>query len=256
MHADIVSTLDDAERTRVAIPPLTETHPHLTPADAYAVQAGWLARKLAAGGELAGRKVGLTSAAMQQQLNVHEPDYGFLLRSMLVDSGGTLQRHDLVRPRVEPEIGFWLSADLRGPGVTIEDVLRATRGVCAALEIVDSRIADWRIKLVDTVADNGSSARAVLNPQVRAASDLDLATEQVTLFRNGEPVGTGDGAAVLGHPAQAVAWLANTLASFDQSLQAGQIILPGAMCASVFAEAGQTFEARFTHLGSVSVRFT
>ncbi|HEY3058079.1 MAG TPA: fumarylacetoacetate hydrolase family protein [Chloroflexota bacterium] len=255
MHAEIVNALDDAERSRVAIPPLTETHPQLTLSDAYTVQAGWLARKLAAGGELAGRKVGLTSQAMQKQLNVHEPDFGFLLRSMLVASGGTLQRAELVRPRVEPEIGFWLSSDLHGPGVTVEQVLRATRGVCAALEIVDSRIADWRIKLVDTVADNGSSARAVLSDQVVAVDDLELVKEQVTLVRNGEPVGSGDGAAVLGHPAEAVAWLANTLAGFDQSLMAGQVVLPGAMCASVFAEAGETFEARFTHLGTVSIRF-
>src|SRR6266545_2235168 len=209
MHSDIVTALDDAERSRVAIEPLSD----------------------------------------------HEPDFGFLLRTMLVPSGGTLARAELLRPRVEPEIGFWLARDLRGPGVTVEQVLAATRGVCAAMEIVDSRIADWRIKLVDTIADNGSSARAVFSDNVVPAGDVDLAAERVTLLRNGEPVGEGDGAAVLGHPAEAVAWLANTLATFDQALRAGQVVLPGAMCASVFAEKGEVFEARFTRLGSVTVRF-
>lgn len=255
MHSDIVTALDDAERSRVAIEPLSDSHSGLTQADAYAIQAGWLTRKLAAGAELVGRKVGLTSQAMQKQLNVHEPDFGFLLRTMLVPSGGTLARAELLRPRVEPEIGFWLARDLRGPGVTVEQVLAATRGVCAAMEIVDSRIADWRIKLVDTIADNGSSARAVFSDNVVPAGDVDLAAERVTLLRNGEPVGEGDGAAVLGHPAEAVAWLANTLATFDQALRAGQVVLPGAMCASVFAEKGEVFEARFTRLGSVTVRF-
>jgi 2-keto-4-pentenoate hydratase len=255
MHSDIVTALDEAERQRVPIAPLSEQHPSLSAADAYAIQAGWLSRKLADGAELAGRKVGLTSQAMQTQLNVHEPDYGFLLRSMLVASGSTLRRAGLLRPRVEPEIGFWLGSELRGPGVTIDQVLAATRGVCAALEIVDSRIADWRIKLVDTIADNGSSARAVLSDNLVLLDGLDLIAERVTLLRNGETVGSGDGAAVLGHPAEAVAWLANTLARFDQALLPGQVVLPGAMCASVFAEAGEVFEAQFSRLGSVSIHF-
>jgi 2-oxopent-4-enoate hydratase len=255
MHQDIMETLDAAERTRVPVQPLTETRPGLTPADAYAIQGAWLARKLAAGGQLAGRKVGLTSKAMQQQLGVGEPDFGFLLQAMLVPSGGTLRRRDLLQPRVEPEIAFWLASDLRGPGVTADDVLRATRGVSAALEIVDSRIAEWRIKLADTIADNGSSARAVLGERVVPITGLDLPAEAVQLFKNAEVVGRGTGADVLGHPAEAVAWLANRLADFDEGLLAGQVVLPGAMCASVFAHAGETFRAEFPSIGSVSVAF-
>jgi 2-oxopent-4-enoate hydratase len=255
MHAEIMERLDAAERTRVAIAPLTETHPGLTATDAYAVQAAWLDRKLAAGGQLAGRKVGLTSRAMQQQLGVDEPDFGFLLQGMLVPSGAALRRQALLQPRVEPEIAFWLSADLRGPGVTRDHVLAATRGVSAALEIVDSRIANWRIKLADTIADNGSSARAVLSDRVIGLTDVDLAAEPVRLLRNGEQVGAGTGADVLGHPAEAVAWLANRLADFGSALAAGQVVLPGAMCASVFAEQGETFRADFPHLGFVEVRF-
>src|SRR5262249_30983109 len=150
---------------------------------------------------------------------------------------------------------FWLATDLRGPGVTVADVLATTRGVSPALEIVDSRIANWRIKLADTIADNGSSARAVIGDRVVPVAGLDLTAGAVQLSSNDEIVGRGVGADVLGNPAQAVAWLANRLADFDDSLLAGQVVLPGAMCASVFAEAGDTFRADFRHLGSVSVTF-
>lgn len=256
MHAEIMAALDTAERTRVSIPPLTETWPQLNADDAYAVQAAWLEKKLAAGGRLVGRKIGLTNRAMQQQLGVGEPDFGFLLESMLVPSGATLSRNELLQPRVEPEIAFWLEMDVRGPGVTKEQVLAATRGVSAALEIVDSRIANWRIKLADTISDNGSSARAVMRDQVIPVDDISLSGEAVRLFRNGQEVGSGTGADVLGHPAEAVAWLANRLADFNAVLSAGQVVLPGAMCASVFAETGETFRAEFSRLGSVEVRFS
>jgi 2-keto-4-pentenoate hydratase len=250
----IVRALEQAERARVPTAPLTDTYPGIGTEGAYAIQSAWLARKLATGQELVGRKIGLTSKAMQQQLGVTEPDFGSLLRSMLLDSGGSLRRSDLIQPRVEPEIAFWLDGDLRGPGVTRDAVLRVTRAVSPALEVVDSRIADWKIKLVDTISDNGSSARAVIGPEVRLGS-LDLAAEPVRLLRNGELVGRGTGAAVLGHPAEAVAWVANTLARFGDALLPGQVVLPGAMCASVFANAGDTFTAEFGELGSVTVRF-
>jgi 2-keto-4-pentenoate hydratase len=251
----IAQLLDSAAQQRAAIPPLTETYPGLTVADAYAVQSAWLQTRLAgASARLVGRKIGLTSAAMQQQLGVSEPDFGFLLDSMLIDAGGTLRRDELLQPRVEPEIAFWLAGDLRGPGLTAADVLSATRGVAPALEIVDSRIADWKIKLQDTIADNGSSARAVVGREV-PLGDLDLVAVEVRLTRNSELVGSGRGGDVLGHPAAAVAWLANALAGFGEALQAGQLVLPGAMCASVFAHAGDTFTAQFAGLGEVSVRF-
>jgi 2-oxopent-4-enoate hydratase len=257
-HAATAATLDVAERDRAAIRPLTEALPELTVKDAYAIQAAWLLRKLArdAGLRLVGRKVGLTAKAMQEQLGVDQPDFGFLLNTMLVPDGGTIQRRELIMPRVEPEIAFYLGRPLRGPGVAAADVLEATDAVAPALEIVDSRIADWKIKLQDTVADNGSSARAVIGASVPFDRGIDLAEVQVILRLNGEQVGTGTGAAVLGHPAEAVAWLANALADFGESLRAGDVVLPGAMCASVFANAGEAFEASYTGLGSVSVRFT
>lgn len=254
-YQDIAAQLDAAEQSRTPIPPLSETYPGLTPAQSYAIQSAWLEHKLAEHARLIGRKIGLTSQAMQELLGVDQPDYGFLLDTMFVADGSTLARSSFLEPRVEPEIAFWLNKDLRGPNVTIDDVLAATAGVSASLELVDSRIAHWRIKLVDTIADNASSARVIAKQTITPLAGLDLKAERVVLTRNGETVGTGTGEAVLGHPAAAVAWLANKLAEFDVSLLAGQLILPGAMCAAVTVAAGETYRATFSTLGEVSVRF-
>jgi 2-keto-4-pentenoate hydratase len=248
----IAQDLHKAEITRTPIAPLSETF-LLTPEQAYAIQSAWFQLKQPA--VLAGHKIGLTALAMQKLLGVDQPDYGFLLKSMLLPGNSVLSRTEFIAPRIEPEIGFWLAEELRGPGLTATDVLAATRGVCASLELVDSRVVDWRIKLVDTIADNASSARVILSSQVLAVQGLDLATEEVTLYCDNKVVGNGNGAAVLGHPATAVAWLANKLSEFDQILYAGQFVLPGAMCAAPFVAAGHTYRANFTHLGEISVSF-
>jgi 2-keto-4-pentenoate hydratase len=247
--------LDQAEQSRLPLPPLSQEHPALTPAQAYAIQSAWLDLKLAKGTRIIGRKIGLTSHAMQALLGVDQPDYGFLLDSMVVSSGSTLARADFLLPRIEPEIAFWLARDLKGPGITIDTVLAATRGVSPALELVDSRIANWQITLPDTIADNASSARVIVSEQIVPLDGLDLAAEVVTLTRNGIEVGAGNGAAVLGHPAEAVAWLANKLAEYDIALVAGQLVLPGAMCAAATVSVGETYRAMFTTIGEVSVRF-
>jgi 2-keto-4-pentenoate hydratase len=252
---DTALALHHAEQQRLPIAPLSEAYPSLTPAQSYAIQGAWLELKRKANTHLVGHKIGLTSLAMQQQLGVDQPDYGFLLNTMVVSPGSTLARSDFIAPRIEPEIAFWLAEDVQGLGVTAEAVLAATRGVSAALELVDSRIVGWRIKLVDTIADNASSARIIVSEQMMAPSALDLAAESVTMLRNGETVGSGTGAAVLGHPAAAVAWLANKLAEFGVGLKAGQVVLPGAMCASATVSAGESYHARFAHLGEVSVQF-
>jgi 2-keto-4-pentenoate hydratase len=254
-YHEIAVQLDQAERRRTPIAPLSETYAGLTQEQAYAIQSAWFALKMAEGERLFGRKIGLTSRAMQELLGVDQPDYGFLLDNMNVPSGSELARNLFLAPRLEPEISFWLSRDLRGPGVTIADVLAATRGVCASLELVDSRIVDWRIKLVDTIADNASSARVIASERIVPSNTLDLATEEVILTRDGERVGSGNGAAVLGHPAAAAAWLANKLAEYDTGLLAGQLVLPGAMCAAVPVVAGSTYTATFSHLGTVSICF-
>ncbi len=237
------------------LPPLSQDYPTLTPAQAYAIQSAWLDLKLARGARIIGRKIGLTSRAMQELLGVDQPDYGFLLDSMAVSSGSTLSRTDFLLPRIEPEIAFWLAKDLKGPGITVAAVLAATRGVSPALELVDSRIAKWQIKLPDTIADNASSARVIVSEQIVPLDGLDLAAETVTLTRNGVEVGSGNGAAVLGHPAEAVAWLANKLAEYDIAIATGQLVLPGAMCAAATVAAGETYRAVFTSIGEISVRF-
>ena len=247
--------LDRADQSRVPLPPLSQEYPTLTPTQAYAIQSAWLGLKLAKGARIIGRKIGLTSRAMQELLGVDQPDYGFLLDSMAVSSGSTLSRTDFLLPRIEPEIAFWLAKDLKGPGITVDAVLAATRGVSPALELVDSRIAKWQIKLPDTIADNASSARVIVSEQIVPLDGLDLAAEAVTLTRNGVEVGSGNGAAVLGHPAEAVAWLANKLAEYGIAIVAGQLVLPGAMCAAATVAAGETYRAVFTTIGEVSVRF-
>jgi 2-keto-4-pentenoate hydratase len=255
MLQETAALLDYAEQNRMPLPPLSREYPALTPAQAYAIQSAWLDFKLARGARIIGRKIGLTSRAMQELLGVDQPDYGFLLDSMAVPSGSALSRTDFLLPRIEPEIAFWLARDLKGPGITGDAVLAATHGVSPALELVDSRIANWQIKLPDTIADNASSARVIISEQVVLMDGLDLAAEAVTLTRNGVEVGSGSGAAVLGHPAEAVAWLANKLAEYDIALVAGQLVLPGAMCAAATVAAGETYRAMFTTIGEVSVRF-
>jgi len=252
----IARALHLAEQQQSPLPPLSQTYPGLTIEQAYAIQRAWQElRCRERPGRLVGQKIGLTSLAMQQLLGIDQPDYGFLLAEMVVPSASTLQRADFIAPRIEPEIAFWLAHDLQGPGVSEQDVLAATRGVSAALELVDSRIQDWRIGLVDTIADNASSARVIVSERVVAPGELDLVAEHVTLLRNAEQVGAGTGAAVLGHPARAVAWLANRLADFGVSLQAGHLLLPGAMCAAVTVDGGASYSAHFAHLGEVAVHF-
>ncbi len=255
MIEESARSLHQAERSRVPISPLSEQYPSLIPAQSYAIQSAWLDLLRQEGANVVGRKIGLTSKAMQEQLGVNEPDYGFILDSMVVPSGSTLPRSAFLLPRVEPEIAFWLAEDISGPGVTAEQVLAATQGVSAALELVDSRIENWRIKLVDTIADNASSARMIVSQRLVSPRELDLAAEGVELFSDGELVGSGTGAAVLGHPAIAAAWLVNKLAEFGVSLRKGQVVLPGAMCAAVSVVSGKTYRAVYTHLGEVSVSF-
>lgn len=226
----------------------------MTVADAYAVQQALIQRWLAAGAVQVGWKVGLTSAAMQRLLGVTEPDFGHLLDTMQVADAGVVRRSELIWPRVEPEIAFVLRADLRGPGVTEREVLAATAALVPALEVVDSRIRDWQIRLADTIADNASCGRFVLGAARVPPGDFDLRLLGMVFRVDGQVVATATGAAVLGHPAAAVAWLANTLATFGQGLQAGQVVLPGSLVAAVDLQPGMEVQAEFDRLGCVSLR--
>jgi len=192
---------------------------------------------------------------MQRLLNVNEPDYGHLLSNMLLLEGEPCIRKKLIWPRVEGELAFILKERLQGPGITPSDVLRATEGIMPAFEIVDSRIRDWKIKLPDTVADNGSSAFLVLGSRMISVKDLDLRLIGMVLEKNGEVVSTGAGAAVWGNPAAAVAWLANKLSDFGIALEAGEIILSGALTAAEDANEGDIFSVSFDRLGTLSLKF-
>ncbi len=243
-----------AERTCTAIDPLTQLYPGIQVADSYDVQLRVIKAKTAAGARIVGKKIGLTSTAMQQQLGITSPDYGHLLTTLAVDDNGEFERARLIWPRIEPEIAFVLERPLRGPGINIAQVLAATAYVTPAFEIIDSRIKDWKIKFEDTVADNGSSAGHVLGTQRRRPDELDLRLTGVVFMQNGEDIGYSSGAAALGNPAAAVAWLANALADYGIGLDAGEVILPGALTKSFDANPGDVFRAEYDGLGSVSVR--
>jgi 2-keto-4-pentenoate hydratase len=254
-HRELGERLYQAERERQPLAPLTEGYQDMTAADAYAVQRVTVGLRQAAGEQVLGYKVGLTSKPMQQLLGVDQPDHGPILSAMLLPDGSEVPAAELIQPRVEAEIAFLLARPLRGPGVTATEVLRASAGVVAALEIADSRIRDWQVKLADTIADMASSARVVLGGRLAPLDGIDPRLIEVVLERGGEPVATGAGAACLGHPANAVAWAANTLGPLGVTLEAGHVIMPGALHPAVPAEAGDTFRAVFDRLGPVTARF-
>ena len=209
----------EAELSCIGVAPLSERNSNLTVEDAYQIQLELVKLKLAAGKKVIGKKVGLTSVVMQKMLNVDEPDYGHLFDDMKLSDGATVKVDTMLAPKVEAEIGFMLAEDLVGPNVTFIDVMMATEYVVPTLEIIDSRVNDWKIKLVDTVADNGSSAKVVVGDSKVYLDAIDLRTNSMVLLKNGELLATGAGSAALGHPAHAVAWLANKLHEFGISLK-------------------------------------
>ena len=254
-HAAYARKLVNAEETKQTMLALTDADASLTVEDAYQIQLETIKIKLAQGKKVIGKKVGLTSTAMQKMLGVNEPDYGHLLNDMVVENGAEVRIDSLISPKIEAEIGFILEEDLEGPNLTYLDVLMATRFVVPTLEIIDSRVADWKIKLVDTVADNGSSAKVVIGEKMSKLNGIDLRTNSMVLFKNNEQMATGAGAAALGHPAHAIAWLGNKLHEFGMALKKDELILPGALSGAISVSSGDTIEAKFGALGSVSVHF-
>lgn len=261
-HLDrLADTLWDAQQSRVPTSPLTLSTPDLAIEDAYEIARINIGRRMAEtapGGRnpiKVGYKVGLTSAAMQQWLGIDQPDFGTLLSDMAVVDGGAIDLDGLMQPRIEAEIAFVLGADLDRTFTSTADVLRATAFVVPALEIVDSRILDWKFKVADTVADNASSGLFVLGNQPTPLAGLDLRLCGMALRKNGEVAVTGAGAACLGHPVNAVAWLANTLRALGDPLRAGDVVLSGALGPVVPIARGDSFEAEIGHLGQVRVSF-
>jgi len=248
------STLADrlraAERDRRPIPPLIESHPDLSTADAYEIQLANIRRRTAA---VVGHKVGLSSLAMQQMMGVDEPDYGHLLADMRLSEDEPVDAARYCYPRVEIEVAFLLGADLPGADCTEDDVLAATEAYAPSIELIDSRILDWRISIADTIADNASSAGFVIGAARVAPGDIDVRAIDAALWRDGEVVAQGRSDAVLGNPVTAVAWLARTVDRFGVRLRAGQVVLPGACARAVDLRPGDAFRAEFAGLGTVSL---
>ena len=259
MNTELITALGDelfdALKACRTLEPLTTRHPDITIDDAYAIQQRLNGRRLQAGETVVGKKIGVTSKAVMNMLGVYQPDFGILLDGMLYNEGQAIDAASLIQPKAEGEIAFILKRDLQGPGVSAADVLAATQGVMACFEIVDSRIRDWKIRIQDTVADNASCGVFVLGDRIVDPRDVDLNTCGMVLEKNGEIVATGAGAAALGAPANAVAWLANTLGSRGIALKAGEVILSGSLAAMVAVKAGDHLRVTIGGIGGCSVRF-
>jgi 2-oxopent-4-enoate/cis-2-oxohex-4-enoate hydratase len=248
--------LYDALRVRRTIQPISARAPELGIDDAYKISLGFLDLRLADGERVIGKKIGVTSQPVQDMLNVRQPDFGFLTDAMHVADGATVEiAQGLIQPRAEAEIAFVLKKDLRGPGIGMQDVLDATDFIAPCFEIVDSRIADWKIKIVDTVADNASCGVFVLGEARANPRDFDLAALKVVVTKNGAPLSEGFGAAVQGSPLQAVAWLANTLGPYGVTLLAGDIVLSGSLVPLEPARPGDSFTMELEGVGAASIHF-
>lgn len=246
-----------ALRSRKTLAPLTERYPQISLDDAYRISLRFLQRREALGEVVVGKKIGVTSRAVQEMLDVHQPDFGFLTNAMQVADASevSLARYNLIQPRAEGEIAFILGEDLHGPGITANDVLAATEAVVPCFEIVDSRIDNWKIRIQDTVADNASCGVFVIGQNHVDPAGLDLTALHMEMACNGKPVGSGFGSAVQGHPAEAVAWLANTLGPLGIPFRKGELILSGSLAPLIPARAGDHFTMEIGGLGGCSVRF-
>ena len=246
----------DARTSLTPIEPFTGSDPELGVADGYAIQQELVAMLIANGEKISGYKLGLTSLPMQNLLGVDQPDFGPIFASTIYGDGATVSVSDFIAPRVEAEIAVVLGADLSGPNCTAATAHQATAGLIAAIEIVDSRIIDWRIKIADTVADLASSGAIALSSTVIPIDECDPRLIGMVFTKNGDLVATGAGAAALGGPLNAVAWLANTLAPLGVTLPAGSVIMTGALHAMCPIERGDVFRAEFSHLGSLTLRIS
>jgi 2-oxopent-4-enoate/cis-2-oxohex-4-enoate hydratase len=244
-----------ALRGATTVPPLMARDATLTINDAYAISLRSLALRLEDGERVVGKKIGATSKVVQDMLDVDQPDFGFLTDRMLTSEVADMKAHGLIQPRAEAEIGFILKKSLNGPGVTEADVLDATESIAPCFEIVDSRIDNWKIGIVDTVADNASCGIFILGEARVDPRGLDLPALKVTVRKNGVFLSEGRGAAVQGSPLTAVAWLANTLGRYGVSLDAGDVILSGSLVPLEPARAGDVFEMELEGVGGCAIRF-
>ncbi|MDD3705313.1 MAG: fumarylacetoacetate hydrolase family protein [Clostridiaceae bacterium] len=254
LYRKVASALKEAQETCTPINPISGTYPEFGIKDAYEIQLINNNELLTSGYKITGKKIGLTSIAMQQFVGVDQPDYGELFDFMEVKEG-TLERSKCISPKVEGEIAFVLKKDMQGPNVTAKDVMEATDYVLASIEVVDSRIKDWKINIVDTIADNASSIMYVIGDKKVDPNNIDLKTVSMVIYKNGEKVLTGVGADVLGDPAISVAWLINKLWEYGVALKKGEVVLSGSLAAALAGEAGDDFRVVFSELGEVSLKF-
>ncbi len=255
LNEKLAEELYDALRDGRTVTPLIERFPALTVDDAYQISLGALARRRQDGERVIGKKIGVTSKAVQDMLGVHQPDFGFLTDRMWIDGDIDIAANTLIQPRAEAEIAFVLKDSLNGPGVTAADVMAATDYIAPCFEIVDSRIRDWKIGIVDTVADNASCGVFVIGAARANPREYDLPALRVTVTKNGAPLSEGLGSAVQGDPAQAVAWLANTLGAYGVTLDAGDVILSGSLVPLEPAVPGDVFEMTLHGVGTCTARF-
>ena len=259
MEQSTISQLGDelyeALSSGKTVSPLTSRGFEISVEDAYHIQQRMLSRRIAKGERVIGKKIGVTSKAVMNMLGVHQPDFGYLLDGMVYNEGESIPMATLIQPKAEGEIAFLLNKDLMGPGLTAADVLAATEGVMACFEIVDSRIQDWKIKIQDTVADNASCGVFVLGDQLVDPKSVDLSLCGMVLEKNGEIVVTGAGAATMASPVNAMVWLANTLGRLGIPLNAGDVVLSGALGAMVTVKAGDSLRVTIGGIGGCSVRF-
>jgi 2-oxopent-4-enoate/cis-2-oxohex-4-enoate hydratase len=252
--SELGDALYTALRTRIPIAPLTEQRPGLSIADAYQVSRRMLEHRLEDDERVIGKKIGVTSPAVQNMLGVHQPDFGWLTNAMRIEDEMPVSRL-LIQPKAEGEIAFVLRSTLRGPGVTAADVLAATESVHPCFEVVDSRIRDWRIRIEDTVGDNASSGLFTIGPGV-SPRDVDFVGCAMVVHKNGRPLSQGVGAAALGSPLNCVAWLANTLGGFGVALEAGEIVLSGSLVPLEPVAAGDHMTVSISGIGETTLRFT
>ncbi len=261
--SDLIETLarrlDEAAQTHVPIPPLSETEGLTSVERAYAIQTRWTDMRTARGEKVLGRKIGLTSKAIQEQLGVDQPDYGNLWDTTFYPAQNgmvEIPASDFVQPRIEGEVAFLIGKPLRQSNMTMHDVLAATEACALGVEIVASRIADWRIQLVDTIADNASYGGFTLGPWDRGMVQSDLGALAMTIHHNGVLAADGKGAAALGHPAISTAWLANKLLEFGVSLEPGDIVISGGITKMLPVKAGDQFVFTLTGQPSLTISFT
>ncbi|MDA7563822.1 fumarylacetoacetate hydrolase family protein [Gammaproteobacteria bacterium] len=253
---DAASELFDSLKQQKIIQPLTDRYPEIDIKDAYQISRQFLSLREAVGEKVIGKKIGVTSSVVQEMLGVDQPDFGFLTDAMRVQNRSTFSIEDsLIQPRAEAEIAFILKEDLFGPGVSKEDVIAATDKILPCFEIVDSRIENWNIKIQDTVADNASCGIFILGEGHCSPEKFSMEELSVEVTKNGKFLSAGQGSAVQGHPAQAVAWLANTLGEYDIPLLKGEVILSGSLVPLEPAKAGDKFSMELKGVGTCEINF-